>query len=122
MFINTKRMREEHTYLGSPDNPRTAAYVSYITIIGWLIAYYALYRRPNNLVLVHLRQSLLLHILAFISNALLYFIAHAAVIYIIVLALLFVLWITGVLNAINGKTETIPVVGGIAQRLFKGVE
>jgi uncharacterized membrane protein len=115
-------MREENTYLGSPDNPRTAAYVSYITIIGWLIAYYSLYRRPNNFVLMHLRQSLMLHILAFTCNSLLYFLAGSVVVYIIVLIPLFILWITGVMHAISGQAKNIPLAGDIAQRLFKGIE
>lgn len=116
-------MADDEIYLGSPENPRTAAVVSYITIIGWLLAYYMLYKNNRNSVAAfHLRQSLILHSLFFIVNVLSLFALWHWFPYAIVVvsaALLFILWLMGALGAINGKEKPVPVVGKLAQRVFK---
>ncbi|MBS1688442.1 MAG: hypothetical protein JSS96_06940 [Bacteroidetes bacterium] len=114
---------EEETYLGSPDNPRTAAVVSYITLIGWLIAYYALYRKnKNSFSAYHLRQTLLLHIIAFVINilailSLWHLFSHMIVT--LLALLLFILWLVGVYYVVNNKQKPIPIVGKLSQRLLK---
>ncbi len=116
---------QEQVYLGSPDNPRTAAVVCYITLIGWLIAYFALYNHDkNSFSAFHLRQTLLLHIIAFIMN-LLSFLAlwHLfPFIIVVILALgLLVLWLMGVFNAVSSKAQPVPLVGELAQQLFRNI-
>lgn len=116
---------QRSTYIGSPDNPRTVAFVCYITFIGWLIAYFALY--PNHktkLATFHIRQSLLIHILAFILNIAFSFTLGVQLMWPvagILGLLLFILWLTGFWDAINGRERTLPVVGSLAQQLFKGI-
>lgn len=116
-------MTQQRTYLGSPEHPGTAAFVCYITIVGWGIAYFWLYsyHRGNHLVRVHLRQSLFLHLATFIVNALLYFLVSSFIVYLIVALLLFVLWCIGVVHAINGRDQLLPVIGSISQRLFSAI-
>ena len=115
-------MTNNETYLGSPDNPKTAAVVCYITLIGWFIAYFALYRNNKSaLATVHLRQTLLLHLFAFILNVLSLFALWKRIPYsiVVVLALaLFILWLVGAFAAINEKEKPIPVIGEWAQKLF----
>lgn len=115
-------MNEEQPYLGSPDNPRTAAVVGYITLIGWLIAYFALYKKNKDAFSAfHLRQTLLLHIIAFILNVLTFLSLwqlFPQIIVTILALLLFVLWLIGVYYVVNNKQKAIPIVGNIAQRLF----
>jgi len=116
---------EENAYLGSPDNPRTAALVSYITLLGWLIAYFLLYRsNKNSFSAFHLRQTLLLHILAFGLNilsllALWRYIPNVVVI-VLAVALLF-LWLMGAWSAINNEQKPVPLVGRLAQNLFRNL-
>ena len=112
-------------YLGSPDNPRTAAFVCYITFIGWLIAYFALYRNNKTpLVAYHLRQTLLLHI---ISLAFQMFAAYtntfslAGVVNIVIGLFIFCMWLVGLIGAVNGKEKPMPIIGEPAQRLFSGI-
>lgn len=116
---------DENAYLGSPDNPRTAALVSYITLLGWLIAYFLLYRsNKNTFSAFHLRQTLLLHILAFFVNILsLFALWHyiSNVIVIAFAALLLILWMMGVWSAINNKQKPVPLVGRLAQNLFRNL-
>ncbi|PZF71072.1 hypothetical protein [Taibaiella soli] len=116
---------DENAYLGSPDNPRTAALVSYITMLGWLTAYFLLYRGSrNSFSAFHLRQTLLLHILAFFLNilsllALWHYIPNSVVI--ILAVLLLILWMMGAWSAINNEQKPVPLVGRLAQNLFRNL-
>lgn len=114
-----------NTYLGSPDNPKTAGIVCYITLIGWLIAYFALYNKDkNSFSAYHLRQTLLLHILMFILNILSFLSLWgwtASVIVTILGIVLFIMWMIGLLYAVNGKAKPVPLVGPLAQWLFKNL-
>lgn len=118
-------MASESAYLGSPDNPKTAAIVCYITVIGWVIAYFMLYRpNKNSFAAFHLRQTLLLHILSFILNVLSLFALWKWVPYGIVAALailLFILWLLGAFRAINGEEKPVPLVGKPAQEMFRAL-
>jgi uncharacterized membrane protein len=116
---------DNEAYLGSPDNPRTAAVVGYITVIGWLIAYFSLYdRNKNSFAAFHLRQSLLLHILSFFLNVFSLLALWKLVPYALVVVagmILFILWLIGAFRAINNNAEPVPLVGRWAQQLFKNI-
>jgi uncharacterized membrane protein len=120
-------MANDEIYLGSPDNPKTAAVVAYITLIGWLIAYFVLYKynkTKNSVATFHIRQSLLLHILAFILNILSLFALWRWIPYAIVVVLavlLFILWLIGAFAAINGEEKPVPLVGKWAQSMFSNL-
>lgn len=116
------RMSNRDSYMGSPDNPRTAAFVCYITIIGWLISYFWLYpSNKNALTTVHMRQSLFLHLATYLINILLYYLMPSMVLYFIVITIVFIFWAIGAMDAINGKTKVLPFVGEFAQDLFKRI-
>jgi uncharacterized membrane protein len=116
-------MTSEDIYLGSPDNPKTAAIVGYITVIGWMIAYFMLYLpNKNSFAAFHLRQTLLLHILSFILNVLSLLALWKWFPYGIVVAfaiVLFILWLLGAFRAINGEEKPVPFVGKLAQEMFR---
>jgi uncharacterized membrane protein len=110
----------EKEYLGSPDNPRTAAVICYFTFIGWLIAYFAIYRNDkDSLAAYHLRQSLLIHIILFLIYLLSFLSSRgfADLMY----ACWFILWVWGFINALNEQKKPIPFIGYIAQSLFKKI-
>jgi len=116
---------EDQTFLGSPDNPKTAGIVCYITLIGWLIAYFALYKNnKNDFSAFHLRQTLLLHIIAFVLNVLaflaLWHLFSGIIVTILAIALL-ILWLVGVFSAVNNKTTPLPLLGNMAQRMFRNI-
>ena len=108
---------------------KSIAIISYLTIIGWIIAYVMHGNNRSQLGAFHLRQSLflmlsgftiaiaqsiffLIPILGWIISILLYF----------VLLGLFVLWIIGLIAAINGEEKEVPVLGKKAQELLKGIQ
>jgi uncharacterized membrane protein len=115
-------MAENDAYLGSPDNPATAAVVGYITFIGWLLAYFGLYKKQRTgFAAFHLRQALLLHILSFILDVLgLLAFWHLIPYWVIwvLSAILFLLWFAGAIMAINGKQIPLPLIGKWAQQIF----
>ena len=93
---------------------KTLSIVSYITIIGWLVAYFIGKDKADTLLKYHLRQSLGIAIVSIIFNIAFTIIAS------IVPALSFlgfvgyafvILWIMGIINAANGALKPIPLIG-----------
>ena len=116
----------EEAYIGSPDNPKTAGFVCYLTFIGWLIAYFALYGDPKTAFpAYHLRQTLLLHIITAIINMIIRFGLPGNLLSLVISTvtgiLLFILWLTGVIHASNGRIRPIPLIGIPAQKIFSGI-
>ena len=108
------------------DNGKTTAIVAYITIIGWLIAYFAMHQsKKTSLGSYHLRQTLLLFIIAIIWQVLVTIITMAVpavgLILSIASLLFLVLWIMGLIAAINGEEKPMPLIGAKAQEMFKGI-
>lgn len=108
------------------DNGKTTAIVSYITIIGWLIAYFGMHQsNKTSLGSYHLRQSLLL----FICGIIFQIISFAVTAVMPAIGLIFlllglgflVLWILGLIAAINGQEKPMPLIGEKAQEMFKGI-
>ena len=109
-----------------PDNGKAAAIVAYITLIGWLISYFAIHS-PNKTSLgsFHLRQTLLLMICAVCYQVVIMIIAVMMPflgIFLSIGALAFlVLWIMGLISAISGEEKPMPIIGQKAQELFRNL-
>lgn len=107
---------------------KNVAIVSYITIIGWLIAYFALHKdKRTALGSYHLRQTLLLFLISVgvqILQRILVGITLSPAIYTvfnIIYLIIFVLWIIGFIAAIQGREKPIPLIGEKAQTLFPNI-
>lgn len=104
---------------------KTIAIISYLSLVGWIIAF-VLYRNDkNSLGAFHLRQSLFLMLAALviiIAQWILVFIPVLgwilSVLLTFVLLALFVLWVIGLVGAINGTEKSVPVLGAKAQQVF----
>jgi len=107
---------------------KTAGIVSYFTIIGWLIAYFALHK-DNRTALgsYQLRQTLMFHLtniaLSIVARVLIALTLSAtiATVFWIVYIALFVIWIIGLIGAIQGQMKPIPVLGAPAQTTFSTI-
>jgi uncharacterized membrane protein len=106
---------------------RTVAILSYITIIGFIVAIVMHSSKKTALGTYHLRQTLGL----FISAVVVWFgciiIAFIPFVNLIMVLLgpavgisLFVLWIMGLIAAVNGQQKPMPVVGEHYQKWFAG--
>lgn len=111
--------------VSAPDNGKTIAIVSYITLIGWIVALIMNSNNKTSLGSYHIRQSLMLMIVGVIVsivNMVLGYIPFVGTIIGFVLCIgLIVLWVIGLINAINGQEKPIPVIGEKANDMLKGV-
>jgi uncharacterized membrane protein len=116
----------------SADNGKTAAIISYFWFIGWLIAYFAMYKdNKTALASYQLRQTLLFHFvvtvigwgLSFLFGIIFISTGFYAIFYLLNLIQLglFILWIIGLIGAINGEKKPIPLIGDKAQTLFPSI-
>lgn len=107
------------------DNGKTAAIVSYITIIGWLIAYFGMNNPKTSLGSYHIRQSLLLHLVTFGLNLILNIfggiIPFSGTLSLIVFAGYIIFIVLGAIAASNSEEKPLPVFGEKAQELFKSM-
>lgn len=123
---------ETNNNITTTDNGKTAAIISYFTIIGWLIAYFAMHKdNKTELGSYQLRQTLLLNIaaivlgwgLGFVLGILIVSTGIYALIYIsyIVQLAIFIIWIIGLIGAINGEKKPMPIIGEKAQTMFPAI-
>jgi uncharacterized membrane protein len=108
---------------------KTTAVISYITIIGWIIAYILNNNKPSSLASWHLRQSLLINLIMLAISVVQGILALLPIIGWIINALLgffslvlFAFLIVGIVYAAKGEKKTLPVIGDYAQRIFAGIE
>lgn len=108
------------------DNGKTIAIISYITLIGWIIALVMHMGNKTKLGAFHVRQMLGIMIAAFVTNIV------ATIIALIIPALgtalslivgigFLILWIIGLVGAIQGQEKAIPVFGAKIQSLLGGL-
>ena len=123
---------ETNNNINTTDNGKTAAIISYLSIIGWLIAYFAMHKdNKTELGSYQLRQTLLLNIAAivigwgvgFVLGILIVSTGIFALIYIsYVLQLgILIIWIIGLIGAINGQKKPMPLIGEKAQTMFPSI-
>jgi uncharacterized membrane protein len=100
-------------------NNKTLAIISYITIIGWLIAYFS-YKDSSNkssFTKYHLKQSLGLGIMGLAFGVIINIIALIVPSFVTILSLasllILVLWVLGIINASNDVEKPLPVVGNM---------
>lgn len=110
------------------DNGKTAAIISYITVFGWLISYFAMYKdNKTALASYHLKQSLFLHLATFViwgalsmiglilSGGIMVFLGY--VFYIIS----FIYIVLGILIANNSQQKPLPFIGDRPQMMFPSI-
>jgi len=101
--------------LNTIEEGKTMAVISYITLIGLLIAFISNNDKNNSFTKFHIGQSLR----AWIFGLILYFFAILMVVTTGIGFFGYLGWggwilaILGIVNAVNGKTEALPLVGNI---------
>ena len=93
-------------------NGKTIAIVSYITIIGWVIALILNNNEKNSFASFHIRQSLGINLLGMALT-------FIPVIGWILGIAVFIFWVIGLIAAITERTVPVPVIGGLFQDWFK---
>lgn len=99
---------------------KPAAIVAYLTIIGTIIAYFMNNENKNSFATFHIRQALGVHITFYLLGMLVsafdsWVISGAFYIFIIVL------WGYGMVSAIQGEYNTVPILGPQFQKWFNTI-
>lgn len=102
------------------DNGKTVAIIAYITLIGWIIALVMNNGNKTQLGTFHVRQALGIMCVGVVFAIISGFIGIWILSSIINLALL-VLWILGLVSAVQGEMKPVPVLGEQFQEWFKGI-
>ena len=99
---------------------KTISILSYITLIGWLIAYFSGKEKADDSARYHLKQGLGLIVFSFALSIVLQIvmsITHIyALSYISVVSLM--LLIIGAINASNGAKKPLPFIGSFFENKF----
>jgi uncharacterized membrane protein len=102
----------------SPSDDKTVAIVSYLTVIGFIIALVMRGNRRSPFVAFHLRQMLGLIITSFCCSFLLIIPILGWIAFFFLWFGMLVLWFIGFLSALNGTTKLVPVLGAQYQKWF----
>lgn len=99
---------------------KTLSIVSYITIIGWLIAYFsAKDQTPKSaLVTYHLKQAFGIAIVGLLVGVVGGIVPSLFTIFSLLQLAVFVLWVFGIINAVNEVEKPVPVVGSLFENKF----
>ena len=90
------------------------AIIAYITIFGLIAAYFMNNDKKNPFASFHIGQSLRISILAIANSVLGMFLPSSIAIVSTIISLgVLVLWILGLINAINLKDKPVPLIGTI---------
>ncbi|MEJ8841854.1 hypothetical protein WG954_05615 [Lacibacter sp. H375] len=107
---------------------KTIAWVSYLTLIGWIIAYvsYGNLNPKSSLATYHLRQSfgiMVTGLAIYIAFWMLVFmVPFLSFLITIIWIALVVLWVLGLISALNGEEKPLPVVGTYYQQWFQFIK
>lgn len=102
------------------DNGKNIAIIAYITLIGWIIALVMHNNNKTALGAYHIRQMLGIMLLGLVLSLL----VNLLDIYILGLIVqigLLVLWILGLISAIQGEKKPVPLLGEQFQQWFAGI-
>lgn len=100
---------------------KNIATIAYITLIGLIVAFVQNGEKKNKFASYHIRQSLGLMCTGF-ALALVNIIPFLGwIISIFGVIGLMVLWFMGLMNAINGKEQPIPLLGNLYAKWFANI-
>jgi uncharacterized membrane protein len=103
------------------NNGKAAAIVAYITIVGTIIAYFMNNDSKHPLASFHIRQALGIHITFYLLGVIVSWFNSwlvSAPFYLFIL----VLWGYGILAAVQGERNEVPLLGKQFQKWFSTID
>ena len=97
------------------------AVVAYLTWVGILLAFVLNMEKKNSFVKFHIRQALMIYVSGFMCGVVMIVPILGWIAGFIGFILLLIFWIMGLVSAINGEENRIPIIGDLAQDWFKGI-
>lgn len=104
---------------------KTTAIVSYLTIIGWVIAFvlYNSNSEKGSLARYHLRQSFGVHVSSFaLQVGATILVPLFGLMAYLLFVVVFAMWVLGFIAAIQGEEKPIPYAGDYFQRWFSFIQ
>lgn len=99
---------------------KTIAIISYITVIGTLIAYIMNQNKQNHFASFHIRQAIGLFTLGLLVNFLQRY-TDLGWLDMILGITVFILWLFGLIGAIQGEEKKVPFLGDQFQEWFRNI-
>ena len=99
---------------------KTAAIISYLTIIGTIVAFIMNNDKKNSFASFHIRQMIGLFLLMMINKYLIIAFLGSTAGW-IAGAFIIILWVIGFIGAVKGEEKVVPVIGEQFQNWFKGI-
>jgi uncharacterized membrane protein len=101
-------------------DPKVIAIVSYVTLIGWIVA--VVMNNPKSpFASFHIRQSLAIMLLFVASGIITVIPVLGWLIGLLGYLTAFVLWIIGLIASIQGSKNAVPLIGEKSQEWFKAL-
>jgi uncharacterized membrane protein len=103
---------------------KTISWVSYLTLIGWIIALVSYNGSPDksSLAKFHLRQSfgIMVTLFAFYLAVflLIFIIPFLFFLLPVVWIAVIIFWVLGLISAVNGEEKPVPIIGTFYQKTF----
>jgi uncharacterized membrane protein len=108
---------------------KTISIISYFSLVGWIIAFVLYNSNKSKLAAFHIRQSLGLMIAGIALYIVMFVFLFIPVLGWIISILIwicligvFVLWIIGLVAAINAQEKPVPLIGNMAQNMLSGIK
>jgi uncharacterized membrane protein len=99
---------------------KTVAILSYVTILGFIAAIFVHQSRKTQLGAFHLRQVLGLVLTGVVGGVCAVVPILGWIVWFLTIIGLFVLWLLGLLSAVKGEMQPVPILGEHYQKWFAG--
>lgn len=100
---------------------KNIAIIAYITIVGLIIAFIMNGEKKNDFARYHIRQSVGLALTGLALGVIGMIPILGWIIDLLGIFVLLFMWITGLINAINGKEKPVPILGSKFLEWFKNL-
>lgn len=100
---------------------KTIAIIAYITLIGLIIAFVLNMEKKNSFAQYHLRQALGLGLTGLVLGTINIIPVLGWFIALIGFIVVFIMWLSGLLSALNGKEKPVFLLGEKYQEWFKDI-
>jgi uncharacterized membrane protein len=99
---------------------KTVAILSYLTIIGFIVAIFMYQNQKTRLGAFHLRQVLGIVVTGIAGGICAVVPILGWIVWFVTVIVLLVLWVMGLLSAVRGDMRPVPLLGEYYQRWFAG--
>lgn len=119
--MESTKQNENNANTASAEEDKSIGIISYITIIGLIVAFVMNNEKKQAFAKFHIKQSMGLAITGVALWAVSLIPILGWIIIIPGMLALIILWFIGLFNALNGQTKPIPVLGNLYQKWFSNI-